>query len=446
MSRDFLDRLAARRKFGICPGLETMRALCAALGNPEREFAVIHIAGTNGKGSVAAICESALRTMGLPVARYTSPHLVRVNERFVIHGESVDDETLTSALDRVEAICVQTGLEPTFFEVLTACAWVLFRDAGIRLVVAEVGMGGRWDATNVIESPLVSVITHVALDHCAILGDTIEAIAGEKAGIIKERRPVVIGAMDPRARAVLLKVAAERHAPLHDAAEEIRVTVARRTIHGQTLQCSSATCDYPAALTRLAGSYQVENAATALCALERLNEQGLEIAPKAFSEGMRTVVWQGRCQLIASDPTTFLDGGHNPDALRALREALKSMNLRRNVALVCGFCEDKAVKDALREIAPIVSAAWTVPIANGRSLPSSAVAEAARGAGIPTVTAMASVSEAIEAATEWAQENRGTVLICGSLFLVGEVLILRGDAEGDTLDPSEQVRATRKHE
>lgn len=437
--RDFLTRLAARRKFGIRPGLETMQRLCQALGHPERDFAVIHIAGTNGKGSVAAICEAALRTMGLPVARYTSPHLIRVNERFLIQGEPVSDMALEQALDEVDCICAAHHLEPTFFEALTACAWLLFREAGCKIVVCETGMGGRWDATNVIEAPLVSVITRVALDHCAVLGDTIEAIAAEKAGIIKPGRPVVMGQMHPSARRVIERIAAEQHAPLHSAEESIRVTVSRRTIHGQTLQCSSPSCDYPAALTRLAGSYQAINAATALCALERLGEQGLPIPPKAFAEALRTVEWQGRCQLLSADPPTFLDGGHNPDALKALCEALKSMHIRRRVALVCGFCGDKAVVDALREIAPLCAAAWTVPIANDRSLTAEATAEAAQQAGIRQVIPMASVTEAIEAATTWAQDNQGAVLICGSLFLVGEVLALQGD--GEMLDPGESHRA-----
>lgn len=436
--RPFLERLASRRRFGIRPGLETMRALCAALGNPEQAFAVIHVAGTNGKGSVAAICEAALRTMGLPVARYTSPHLVRVNERFVVNGEPVSDAALGRALDTVEAVCAREGLEPTFFEVLTACAWLVFREAGARVVVCEVGMGGRWDATNTIEAPLVSVITHVALDHCDILGDTVEAIAAEKAGIIKEGRPVVMGAMDPRAKAVIAAAAERLHAPLFDA-EAVRVTVSRRTLHGQTLQCSSPTCDYPAALTRLAGTFQAENAATALCALERLGEQGLPVPPKAFAEALRTVSWPGRCQLIADDPPTFLDGGHNPDALRALREALKSMHVRRRVALVCGFCGDKAVGKALREIAPLASAAWAVPLQNERGLPPADLAEELRRAGVPAATPMGSVEEGVEAATAWAQDNQGTVVICGSLFLVGEVLALRGDL-GD-IDPSEGLRA-----
>ena len=435
--RTFLQRLAARQRFGIHPGLETMQRLCEALGHPERTFAAIHIAGTNGKGSVAAICEAALRTMGLPVGRYTSPHLIRVNERFLINGEEVSDEALAQALDEVEHCCAKEGLEPTFFEVLTACAWVLFRAAGCKIIVCETGMGGRWDATNVIEAPLVSVITRVALDHCAVLGETIPAIASEKAGIIKAGCPVVIGQMHPEARSVIAAEAAAKGAVLHSTEEEIRVTVSRRTIHGQTLQCSSPSCDYPAALTRLAGSYQAINAATALCALECLATRGLPVPPKAFTEALRTVEWRGRCQLIATDPPTFLDGGHNPDALRALREALKSMHIRRRVALVCGFCRDKAVSEALKEIAPIVSAAWTVPIANERTLSPESAAFAAKVAGITPVTPTTSVAEAVEVATDWAQEHQGVVLICGSLYLAGEVLALQEEAEIPTLDPGE---------
>lgn len=437
--RSFLDRLAARRKFGIHPGLDTMRALCAALGDPQDEFAVIHIAGTNGKGSVAAICETAFRTLGIPAGRYTSPHLVRVNERFVVNGEAVSDAALDRALTRVEAVCDREGLEPTFFEVLTACAWLIFQEAGVKIVVLETGMGGRWDATNLVKAPLVSVITHVALDHCAVLGESLEAIAREKAGIIKPGCPVVVGQMDPRAKAILAEVAAQQGAPYTDASEEVQVRVVRRTVHGQTLHCSSPMRDYPPALTRLAGTYQVENAATALCALERVCERGLEIPPQAFAEALRTVEWPGRCQLISTDPVTFLDGGHNPDALRALRESLKSMHIRRRVALVCGFCGDKAVQEALREIAPLVSAAWTVPLQNDRALDPEALAVLARGAGISSVVSMPSLADGLEAASAWAQECEGTVLICGSLFLVGEVLALQGGE--DAPDPGEALRA-----
>ncbi len=441
MARDFLERLAARRIFGIRPGLETMEALCEALGHPEREVAVIHIAGTNGKGSVAALCEAALRVAGYPVGRYTSPHLMRVNERFLIYGEEVSDEALGAALDTVERVCAEQKLEPTFFEVLTACAWVLFREAGVKIAVMEVGMGGRWDATNVIEAPLVSVIPHIALDHCAILGETLEAVAAEKAGIIKSGRPLVMGAMAAEAKAVLCARAAALGAPVFDAEEEITVKGSRRTLHGQVVQCTSTAQAYPEALTRLTGTFQTENIATALCTVERLNAMGITISEKAFVEALRTVQWPGRCQLIATEPPTILDGGHNPDALQALCASLKSLHIRRRVALVCGFCGDKSVKAALQAIAPIVESAWTVPIANPRTLPAEETAALARLAGIRHVIPMTSVNEAIETASNWAQQHQGTVLICGSLYLVGEVLALRGDGGDEaTLDPGESIR------
>ena len=161
----------------------------------------------------------------------------------------------------------------------------------------------------------------------------------------------------------------------------------------------------------------MENAATALCALERRAEAGLPVPPKAFAEGLRTVSWPGRCELIAQDPPTFLDGGHNPDAMAALREALKSMHIRRRVALICGFCGDKAVRAALKEIAPLVSAAWTVPLQTERALTSEALAEEVRAAGIARVVAMASVAEGIEAATAWAEECQGTVLILSLIHI-----------------------------
>jgi len=206
-----LQKLAERRRFGMRPGLETIRALLERLGNPERDVAAIHIAGTNGKGAVAALCESVLRAAGYPVARYTSPHLVSVNERFLVNGAPADDAALERAAADVEPAvrAVERALqtEVTFFECLTALGFVLFRRAGVRLVALEAGLGGRLDATNVV-TPLVSVITRIGLDHCDWLGDTVEKIAGEKAGIIKPGRPVVCAAMPDGAKAVVAGAAA----------------------------------------------------------------------------------------------------------------------------------------------------------------------------------------------------------------------------------------------
>lgn len=434
----FLEKLSAHRIFGIKPRLDTIRLLLERLGHPERDIAVIHIAGTNGKGSVAAIIEATLRTIGYPVGRYTSPHLVRVNERFLINGTAVDDAALSAALAEVEGACATIGTV-TFFEVLTATAWVLFRNAGVKLAVMEVGLGGRYDATNVMDLPLISVITRIGLDHCAILGDTLTAIAHEKGGIIKPNCPVVFGAMPDEALTELKRIAAEQHAPTFSAPDSLTVTPHKASPRWQTFKIVSQNHSYPPALSSLTGSYQLENVATAVCALELLMDRGIDIPEKAVIEGLRTVEWPGRFQLLDDDPVTFLDGGHNPDALRALRNALKALHIRKNVALVAGFCGDKAVSAALRELAPICSIAWAVKTSSERSLPPTELALKMRAVGIPTAHAYDDLCSAIDAATQWASDHNGAVLICGSLFLVGDVLRLRGEIVASRVDANESL-------
>ncbi len=444
MSTDFLAQLSAHRQFGIKPGLKTMEILLDALGHPEADMAVMHIAGTNGKGSVAAICETALRTFGYPVGRYTSPHLLRVNERFFVHGQPVSDQALQVALDQVEDAIQATGVEATFFEVLTAAAWLIFKAAGIKIAIVEVGLGGRFDATNTIAQPLVSVITRIALDHCSILGDSLDAIATEKAGIIKPGRPVIIGAMPDEARTVIKAIAAHNHAPIVDATQTVSVTSTRRSVFGQTFKIVTDNCAYPSTISHLTGAYQAENVATAVCALEALINQGLDVPIKAIVEGIGTAFWPGRFQLIGSDPAIFLDGGHNPDGVRALVDSLKSVQVRKNVALVAGFCADKSILPALKAIAPVTTLAWAVPVQSDRAIPQDQLVALMNQSGIRHASGDLPLAEAIEAATDWAADHNGTVVICGSLFLVGEVLALRGEApwEADRVDPNESINPT----
>ncbi|MDR2848972.1 MAG: bifunctional folylpolyglutamate synthase/dihydrofolate synthase, partial [Verrucomicrobiota bacterium] len=267
----FLQRLADRRRFGMKPGLDTIRRLLDRLGNPERDIAAIHIAGTNGKGAVAALCEAVLRAAGYPVARYTSPHLVRLNERFFINGAAVDDAALEAAAREVEghvlALEAERPAEVTFFECLTAVAFVLFRQAGVRIAVLETGLGGRLDATNVV-TPLVSVITRIGLDHCDWLGDTVEKIASEKAGIVKPGRPVVCAAMPDGARAVVAAAAARNGSLFVDAAEAVSAAVTRSGLEGQTLAIATQDRTLPPVRLPLAGAFQVENVCAAVAALE----------------------------------------------------------------------------------------------------------------------------------------------------------------------------------
>lgn len=391
--------LSRSRRFGMRPGLDTIRAVMAALGNPQDTLRCIHIAGTNGKGAVAAMLDSVLRAAGYRVVRYTSPHLVAINERFFIDGEPVADDALAAVADEVLSVIARLerdqGLEVTFFEALTAVAFVLFARARPDVTVLETGLGGRLDATNIIASPLVSVITRIGLDHCDWLGTTHAAIATEKAGIVKPGCPVVCGAMPPEALDAIRRVAAEKGSPL-----------------------VAAQPWTPPAGFALFGAFQEENAATVKAVLDMLP---FMIPDGAISDGLAHVVWPGRCQRVTKDGVTYIvDGAHNPDGAAALARVLGGM---APVGLVAGFCGDKDVSGHLRTLAPHVSRAWAVPIRNDRSLAPEDVAARMESAGIAGATPCAAVPEALSAAAAWARGTGNSVAVCGSLFLVGEALV-----------------------
>ena len=444
---NYLQQLADRRRFGMRPGLDTIRALLARLNNPEADVAAIHIAGTNGKGAVAALCESVLRAAGYPVARYTSPHLVRVNERFLLNGQPVGDDELEAAAREVEpavrALEKELGAEVTFFECLTAVAFALFRRAGLKLVVLETGLGGRLDATNVV-TPLVSVITRIGLDHCDWLGDTVEKIAGEKAGIVKADRPVVCAAMPDEARAVIAQTAAQRKALFVDAAEAVSVAVTQSGLDGQTLKIATGARTLPPVRLPLAGAFQVENVCAAVAALEAVAECGLTLSDQAFVTGLESVCWPGRFQLASKNPPVIVDGAHNPEGARALRQALKSCKVKAPIGLIAGFCGDKDALAHLRLLAPAVKRAWGVAVPNPRSLSADQTVGVMRMAGIDQADPCESLQEALNLAREWAKEVDGVVLVCGSLFLAGAALVAL-DAfpwPCDRADDNEQLRAS----
>lgn len=424
-----LERLFARRSFGIKPGLDQIRALLRELGDPQESFRVLHVAGTDGKGSVCAMLDSVLRAAGLRTGLYTSPHLVRLSERFRIGGSEIPDGAFFPLLDEVEAAAgrlVARGLpEPTFFETTTALCALWFAREGVKLAVAEVGMGGRLDATNVF-LPAVSVVTRIGLDHMQYLGDTIEKIAFEKAGIAKPGVPLVLGAMPDEARAAVLRRAREVGAPACCAPDSVEVVRVRGDLAGQVLSVSSGAADYGRAKMRLAASYQVENAATAVAALEALGRVlGIEWPAKTVAAGLGAAELPGRFQLLSDDPATILDGGHNPCAAEALVAALKAAKAGAGARLVCGMCADKDPAGWLRALAPAVGKVWTVPLSNPRGLPPEKLAQFARGAGLREVRACATLEEGLEAARDDAKAAGRHVLVAGSLFLAGDVLARR---------------------
>lgn len=424
-----LQELASRQRFGMRPGLDTLTQVLSRLGNPERDIAAIHIAGTNGKGAVAALCESVLRAAGYAVGRYTSPHLVRLNERFFINGMPVSDEHLETAAQEVvgviQALEAETKISVTFFECLTAIAFVLFRTAGIKLVVLETGLGGRLDATNVV-MPLVSVVTRIGLDHCDWLGATLAQIAGEKAGIIKPGRPVICAAMPEEARATIAQVALQQQARFVDAAEEVTIAVTHSELAGQTLKITTSERTLASLRLPLAGAFQVENVAAAMAALEEVSRLGVTLPDEAFVTGFSQVCWPGRFQLVASAPPVVIDGAHNPEGARALREALRQCKIKAPIGLVAGFCGDKDALGHLRVLAPVVKCAWGVAVPNPRTLTADQCVGIMRVAGYREVKACVEVAEALRLAQAWAVANEGVVLVCGSLFLAGAALVVLG--------------------
>ena len=400
MIEDALEKCA---RFGVKPGLEAIRAVCAAMDNPQDSLRVVHVAGTNGKGAVCALIDSALRAAGFRTGRYTSPHLVSLNERFFLDGAPISTEKLDAAYRQIAELPTtncQLPTDLTYFELLTATAFALYWQEKVDYLVLETGLGGRLDATNIVKKPAVSIITRIGLDHCDWLGHTIAEIAAEKGGIIKPEVPVVLGAMPDDARRVLERIAAERRAPCLYAPEAYR----------------HLTTNYQLPTTNLQGTFNRENAVTAFVALKEMG-----IADSVLARGFASVVWPGRYQRLTVGNRRFLvDGAHNPPAMRALVDSLKAEPQESEGgfpvrSVLCGFCGDKDVEANLKILREVAETGFAVSIRNPRTLPSARTAALMREAGFRSVTVCETLGEALD------QVPDGTV-VCGSLFLVGEVL------------------------
>lgn len=399
--------LFSLERFGMKFGLANMVRLCQALGHPERACPSIHVAGTNGKGSVAAMVDTALRAAGRRCARYTSPHLARLEERFVIDGEEVSGDRLEAAARRVmtaiDALLASGALEgyPTFFEATTAAAFELFRDAAVEVAVVEAGLGGRLDATNVI-TPIATAIVSIDFDHQAQLGDTLASIAAEKAGIIKPGVPVVCGAMPAEAMQVIAQTAANAGAPLlrADGAD----TAAR----------------VAAVALSLAGAHQRANAAVALRLLETIDgdpQHGIRVPEAARLAGLGTAVWPGRLETIRwQGRPILLDAAHNPAGARALASYLAALAPQGGVTLVFGAMKDKDVDRMLYELAPVVQALICTTAPTARAMPAHELADLARSRGI----AADAVDAPIEALAH-ALAAPCPIVVAGSIFLIGAV-------------------------
>lgn len=422
-----LERLYHRKLHGIKLGLEAMESLCDALDRPQERFDSIHVAGTNGKGSVCAMVESILRASGCRTGLYTSPHLVRFNERIRVAGTAVSDRELEEGIRLVEqadkvAASSPGGRPATFFEFSTALAFEHFRRASVDMAVLETGLGGRLDATNVV-TPQLSVITTIGLDHTRYLGMSLPEVAYEKAGIIKPGIPVVIGAVDGEARETLERVAAERGSRYTEAAASVSIRRLEHTILGQKVKIESDRAGYPPIWLPLMGDYQLQNCATAVAAVEYLADTGrVAVDAEGVRNGLEQVRWPGRCQVLSDDPLTVLDAAHNPSGAKALLEALQTVLEDRPLGMVVSFSRDKNCGGTLEVWCRALSKCWMVVMKNERGMSREDLRAGMRDAGVEAEET--SLETALAEARSWASACGGVVAIAGSIYLAGEVLEL----------------------
>jgi dihydrofolate synthase/folylpolyglutamate synthase len=403
------------QKHGIKLGLVTMTALMVRLGMPQTRYRTLHIAGTNGKGSTAAMAAAVLQAAGYRVGLYTSPHLVEFRERIRVNGEMIAESRVAQLTEQLQALC-QPDLSPTFFEYTTAMAFQHFADSGVDVAVLEVGLGGRFDATNVV-MPMACAVTTISLDHQEYLGTTCSSIAFEKAGILKPRVPVVLGRIEDDAWRTIEQAARERQAPVFRLNEDFRTEgeePQQFSYRGLGMQYDGLTC-------ALEGRHQLDNAACALALLGAAAPKGIAVTAEAVRAGLRAVNWAGRLEVVDRRPTILLDGAHNPAAATALADSLTRSDRShpsRPVVLVLGMMRDKDHRGFVEPLRDLVDEV----VLTQADLPRAATAQELRASLeglLPHPHLVPAISDAMALARQLATPD-GLVCVTGSLMLVGE--------------------------
>jgi len=413
--KETIDWLYSFEKFGIKLGLERITHICKQLGNPQKNYKVIHVGGTNGKGSVCRFLQSILTLSGYKVGVYTSPHLQRFSERFVIDNKEISENDVVLLVEKVKTIVeemIKDDNTPTFFEIVTAMAFQYFSDKNVDFAVAEVGLGGRYDATNIVD-PIVTVITNVSLEHQKVLGDKIENITFEKAGIIKEGVPVVTGA-NGKTLNVIQKVAKEKKSS---------VTVINNSswkkvsggVDWQEFLVNGSLKDYNIK-TSMIGKFQGENIALSLVAIESLQMNGVYVTDESITEGIEKTTNPGRMEIAGFEPMILLDGAHNITGINSLKKTLEEDFVYERLILVLGILSDKSVQEMLDIITPIADIIIVTKSHNKRACSPSELKEMIDE---KEVVVKDEISEAIDYAKKIAKKQ-DLICITGSLFTVGE--------------------------
>jgi dihydrofolate synthase/folylpolyglutamate synthase len=431
-------RLAERRRFGMRPGLETIRGLLDGIGNPQKAFRSIHVTGSKGKGSVTAIAASILSATGAKVGRFTSPHLVSYRERIAIDSALIPPETVAVGLARIEEVAADLltrgtiDREPTFFEVTTALAFGWFRAERVDAAVIEVGLGGRLDSTNVLDAP-VGVVTTVELEHTEILGPTLTAIAAEKAGILHPGMAAIVGETKDEPLREIERLADQRGIPVWRLGPQIAVGPRALDEHGQEFAVTTPHRHYPKLRLPLHGSVQATNAALAVAAAERFQEAlDRPLSPKQVQAGLSAVRWRGRLERFGSRPEGWLDVAHTPESARALALSLAEINPLADPsgnAVVFGCLAEKRVDEILESLSPLAATVIVVPVRSARALGAEAMHRSAVGR-FPRVVVAPDVATAWKLARA-AADPEGFVLVTGSDYLVGELI---AEVEGRPAD------------
>jgi len=409
-----LKTMFGLRRFGIKLGLDVITQILEGLGNPQTAYRTIHVAGTNGKGSVASMLTTTLQAAGYTVGLYTSPHLIHFNERIRINGRPVTDPEIVDAYRAIRK--VQKGdREPTFFEFTTAMALHLFKKHKVDWAVIETGMGGRLDATNIL-APELSVITNISLEHKGYLGNTIAAITYEKAGIIKPETPVVTGVRQPSAVTVVTERAAKLKAPCFRMGRDFHC---RRRPSGR-FNYTGLDHRWPDLSTNLLGRHQVDNAGLALAAAEVLMRQGVKIDESHVRHALTHTTWPGRLETVCEEPLILLDGAHNLMAARNLARYLAETYPGREIVMVAGILDDKPAEEMLSALLAVCHRAVITSPTINRAIPAEVLAKTARKF-VHRVDEVPTVDRAVARALQIVRSNQ-VICIAGSLYVVGEAL------------------------
>ncbi|MCQ4726163.1 bifunctional folylpolyglutamate synthase/dihydrofolate synthase [Anaerotignum faecicola] len=413
---------------GFDLGLERVQVLMESLGNPQDKVKVIHVAGTNGKGSCCAMVSNALIAQGYNVGVYTSPHLEDYNERYTINNVKITDEDFASHMEIVKEKCdslVGSGRisQPTVFEVVTALAFSYFAEKNVDFLVLEVGLGGKSDATNVVKKPIVSVIMSISMDHMDYLGGSIEEIAYEKGGIIKEGCPVVLYTQTDEVYNIIKSISDEKGSELYFVKDE-GIHVISQNINGTEFSIHNEYIDYENVKIKLLGDYQINNCAASLLVCRALQDAGVELSENAVLKGISKARWSGRMEIVEENPTVILDGAHNIDGIHMLAESLKKYFSDKKITLLVGILGDKEYEKMMDTLVPLASRIVLTEPNNSRKWDVDKLTETISKYQVETLREK-DIEKAYNLAKSITAEE--DVLCCaGSLYLIGELYKLAG--------------------